>query len=354
MDSLALFTFVFTCQPAVQHVELFGSWDNFQEPYPMKQDRRRGSGVWTGCFRFGNIVCDGDKLCWDQPRDGCLKQGGRYWYYYRCDLDVETIDDAVEHSIPCPLMPGQTLNVLDVPREIRCFAACAEDGVALEPHVYQTLNPLDKFSQPIIPSALERHARRRPTIGRLRNGRKFEQQPSPTYRSRGLQMTKSRMDVTNLLDDARKEVGSPQSTTPFENADFDVDFSTINMLIPNQSYLPTSPRYRISPAYSGGVEPIEQTFKLSDSTREAISPLGLPVTAWNTSGRQPDDVTMLDLCNPLPNMMDDKVELPESTMLYSHDLLLDRASVHEHINRDEKRSKVQNIKSFSRRVLGLP
>lgn len=47
----------------------------------MKRDRRRGNGIWTGCHKFRNIICDGDSNGIHEKRDGALKMGGTYWYY---------------------------------------------------------------------------------------------------------------------------------------------------------------------------------------------------------------------------------------------------------------------------------
>lgn len=118
MDRQALVTFLFKAPPEVRTVELLGSWDNFQQPYVMHHDRRRGHGFWSGCFEFQRIVFDGDKADWSKPRCGGLKQGGTYWYFYRLDHFVEAFDDSRDCTRECPLLPGQTLNVIDVPVEV--------------------------------------------------------------------------------------------------------------------------------------------------------------------------------------------------------------------------------------------
>ncbi|TKA55113.1 hypothetical protein B0A55_12766, partial [Friedmanniomyces simplex] len=113
MDPETLVTFLFKAPPQVRTVELLGSWDNFTHPYRMHHDRRRGTGSWSGCFRFANIVFDGDTADWNKPRSGGLKQGGVYWYYYRLDDAAEAYDDRLACTPACPLMPGQMMNVLD-------------------------------------------------------------------------------------------------------------------------------------------------------------------------------------------------------------------------------------------------
>ncbi|GAB7366488.1 hypothetical protein MBLNU230_g8281t1 [Neophaeotheca triangularis] len=128
MDATTLVTFMFKTPPHVRSVELFGSWDNFARGYRMQHDIKRGRGTWTGCFPFDNIVFDGDRLDWSRPRSGGLKQGGTYWFYYRLDDQFEAYDDGRPCTTNCPLLPGQAMNVLDVPVEVlpppsRCRSA---------------------------------------------------------------------------------------------------------------------------------------------------------------------------------------------------------------------------------------
>ena len=66
-------------------VELLGSWDNFSKPYQMRRDARRGASCWSGCYRFEDIICDGDIVQHDEKRSGGLKMGGTYWYYVSVD-----------------------------------------------------------------------------------------------------------------------------------------------------------------------------------------------------------------------------------------------------------------------------
>ena len=114
MDPTTLVTFLFKAPPEVRTVELLGSWDNFTQPYRMHHDRRRGTGFYSGCFKFHNIIFDGDGARWTRPRTGGLKQGRVYWYYYRTNDMDETYDDSREWTSTCPLLPGQRLNVIYV------------------------------------------------------------------------------------------------------------------------------------------------------------------------------------------------------------------------------------------------
>ncbi|KAK0856332.1 hypothetical protein LTS02_010683 [Friedmanniomyces endolithicus] len=156
MDPETLVTFLFKAPPHIRTIELLGSWDNFTRPYQMHHDRRRGTGTWTGCFRFDNIVFDGDTTAWNKPRSGGLKQGGVYWYYYRLDDDVEAYDDLQACTAGCPLMPGQMMNVMEVPvevvqppsraRSVGCEGMAGMVGGASSSLRQQTMEPSDKFA----------------------------------------------------------------------------------------------------------------------------------------------------------------------------------------------------------------
>ena len=151
MDPTALVTFLFKAPPEARTVELLGSWDNFTRPYLMEQDRRRGSGFWSGCFKFEHIIFDGDSSNWNKPRSGGLKQGGTYWYYFRLNDEAEAYDDSKEYTTTCPLLPGQPVNVIEVPSEVqdtpvRARSASMDVAVTIGnlPSTH-TLDPDDKF-----------------------------------------------------------------------------------------------------------------------------------------------------------------------------------------------------------------
>lgn len=122
-------------------VELLGSWDNFNKAYPMKLDTRRGGDQWTGCYTFDDITLDGEGAISSEVRSGGLKMGGTYWYYYSLDGGlVETHNEAEPHTTSCPLLPGQCVNVLEVPYEdfsgSQKYSEC------------QTLDPQDRYTNP--------------------------------------------------------------------------------------------------------------------------------------------------------------------------------------------------------------
>lgn len=152
MDPTTLVTFLFKAPPEARTVELLGSWDNFRQPYRMHNDLKRGAGFWSGCFKFHNIIFDGDKSSWTKPRTGGLKQGGTYWYYYRLDDEIEAYDDSKEYTTGCPLLPGQTVNVIEVPMEVeerpnRSRSASVDVvGTLASLSSMHTLDPGDKFA----------------------------------------------------------------------------------------------------------------------------------------------------------------------------------------------------------------
>jgi hypothetical protein len=165
MDPETLVSFAFRAPRDVRTVELLGSWDNFQRPYAMYHDRRRGQGFFTGCFQFEDIVFDGSEVNWTKPRSGGLKQGGTYWYYFRLDDDVEAYDDLRECTAACPLMPGQVVNVIHVPREVprspvmKRSASVDLIGTLSQLSTLQTTNPQARYQAPQPPPVSRVHER---------------------------------------------------------------------------------------------------------------------------------------------------------------------------------------------------
>lgn len=93
-------------------------------------------------------------------RDGPLKMGGTYWYYvgtsyrlflgttdilqYEVDGDKECHNPSQPSTTLCPLLPGQSLNVLDIPIE-------DPSGGIYEESTAFTRNPKDRFLTPVPP-----------------------------------------------------------------------------------------------------------------------------------------------------------------------------------------------------------
>ncbi|KAJ5131356.1 uncharacterized protein N7515_007395 [Penicillium bovifimosum] len=148
MISETLMTFLLITKPEVRSVKLLGSWDNFSKKYVMERDKRVGPGHWRGCHTFTDMMGDGpDKTQW---RTGGLKMGGTYWYYYLLDDDIEYYNEREPTTTKCPLLPGQPVNVLNVPiilPDSRAHGRSASASSQNSEHV-RTMNPEDKFMNP--------------------------------------------------------------------------------------------------------------------------------------------------------------------------------------------------------------
>ncbi|KAL4893763.1 hypothetical protein BDV59DRAFT_177098 [Aspergillus ambiguus] len=174
MSSTTLMTFLLATSPQVKSVKLLGSWDNFSKPYIMARDKRVGPGQWRGCHSFTDIVCDGSPRNMSSSRSGGLKMGGTYWYYYLLDDDVESYNHAEPVTSHCPLLPGQPVNVLQVPiilPDTQTTQTC-DDGAGAWNADQRTMNPDDKYMNPRQPP--------KPKL-RLRTSPSLLQQPAPSW-----------------------------------------------------------------------------------------------------------------------------------------------------------------------------
>ncbi|KAL5362897.1 hypothetical protein BJX96DRAFT_110615 [Aspergillus floccosus] len=140
----------------------------------MERDKRVGPGHWRGCHSFTDIICDGSPRNMATARSGGLKMGGTYWYYYVLDNDMEFFNQAEPVTSHCPLLPGQPVNVLQVPIILPdTRAARAGDGSAGALNADQrTMNPDDKYMNPRRPP--------KPKL-RLRTSPPLLQQPAPNW-----------------------------------------------------------------------------------------------------------------------------------------------------------------------------
>ncbi|KAF3481128.1 uncharacterized protein GIQ15_03887 [Arthroderma uncinatum] len=145
-----LMTFLVRTPPTTRSVSLFGSWDNFAKGYRMEKDSRTGRGHWRGCHTFTNIICDGHGNPIYPGRDGGLKMGGTYWYYYILDGDFDFYNESEAWTTSCPLLPGQPLNVLNVPIYLppSITSHGRNDSTSSQLSVQQTMNPEDKYINP--------------------------------------------------------------------------------------------------------------------------------------------------------------------------------------------------------------
>jgi hypothetical protein len=66
---------------------------------------------------------------------------------YRIDRDEEYYDPSQPSTSSCPLLPGQYLNVLEVPFEKRFISRSRSSSVSLITE-FHTLNPEDRYLTP--------------------------------------------------------------------------------------------------------------------------------------------------------------------------------------------------------------
>ncbi|OIW34014.1 hypothetical protein CONLIGDRAFT_569183 [Coniochaeta ligniaria NRRL 30616] len=112
----------------------------------MERDIRRDRGQWRGCHSFKDIICDGEGG-YSPSRDGGLKMGETYFYYYELDGSTETHDPTVPTTSHCPYLPGQTVNTLWVPVEQNSRKRSASLN-SMHTADLKTMDPSDKFTTP--------------------------------------------------------------------------------------------------------------------------------------------------------------------------------------------------------------
>ncbi|EPQ63738.1 hypothetical protein BGT96224_2261 [Blumeria graminis f. sp. tritici 96224] len=158
MDT-ALVTFMVQTPPSTQTVHLIGSWDNFKRRYHMERDSQRSRGQWRGCYRFQDIICDGNDRN-KVKRSGGLKMGTRYYYYFELDGSEEYHDVLTPFTTSCPYLPGQPVNYLWVPTQMPSQRHRRASTSSVIQQSRQTINPADRFTSPHATTEI------RSTIGR--------------------------------------------------------------------------------------------------------------------------------------------------------------------------------------------
>ncbi|SZF04417.1 unnamed protein product [Blumeria hordei] len=146
MDT-ALVTFMVQTPPSTQTVHLIGSWDNFKRRYHMERDSQRSRGQWRGCYRFQDIICDGNDRN-KVKRSGGLKMGTRYYYYFELDGSEEYHDVSTPFTTSCPYLPGQPVNFLWVPTQMPSQRHRRASTSSVIQQFRQTINPADRFISP--------------------------------------------------------------------------------------------------------------------------------------------------------------------------------------------------------------
>ncbi|RMZ78398.1 hypothetical protein DV738_g3914, partial [Chaetothyriales sp. CBS 135597] len=231
MAPTTLITFMVRTPPTTRTVSLYGSWDNFSKAYPLQRDSRIGPEHWSGCHKFSNIIFDGERD--DRgylPRDGGLKMGGTYWYYYKLDDELEFYNSAEPTTTQCPLLPGQLVNVLQVPYALS-GSRSRKASLSSTSSEHCTMEPADKYTNPRkVPRPKLQRLQTSPTLASRRSGwsasttkssapssastlrmPSLSRKPSHGSCSGNLSPTRT---LTNGLIMAFKSLKSPRSTSP--------------------------------------------------------------------------------------------------------------------------------------------
>ncbi|PCH01812.1 Hypothetical protein PENO1_041270 [Penicillium occitanis (nom. inval.)] len=145
----------------------------------MERDRRMGSGHWRGCHTFTDIIRDGASPSQSPGRSGGLKMGGTYWYYYRLDGDIEFYNEVEPVTSLCPLLPGQPVNILNVPVILpdTDYLHRRDNSTSSTKSEKRTMDPEDKYMNPRTPP------KPRPGLPRLKTSPPFYQQTTPSSSS---------------------------------------------------------------------------------------------------------------------------------------------------------------------------
>ncbi|KAH6627752.1 hypothetical protein F5144DRAFT_576807 [Chaetomium tenue] len=112
----------------------------------MERDSRRDRGQWKGCYTFKDITCEGDAGSIPK-RDGGLKMGHTYYYYYELDGASEAHDPSQPSTNTCPYLPGQTVNTLWIPVE-QSQRKRSASLTSLHEADFKTMDPASKFISP--------------------------------------------------------------------------------------------------------------------------------------------------------------------------------------------------------------
>ncbi|KAK3301965.1 uncharacterized protein B0T15DRAFT_287807 [Chaetomium strumarium] len=147
----------------------------------MERDSRRDRGAWKGCYNFKEITCEGDAGSVPK-RNGGLKMGHAYYYYYELDGASETHDPFQPTTTTCPYLPGQTVNALWIPVE-QSGRKRSASLTSLREEDFKTMDPASKFVSPRPAPSPPEPARRVGTAPlRMQQPKRPSRSPSPGSR----------------------------------------------------------------------------------------------------------------------------------------------------------------------------
>ncbi|KXH67570.1 hypothetical protein CSAL01_04632 [Colletotrichum salicis] len=187
----------------------------------MERDIRRDRGQWRGCHTFKDIVLDDDLGARDTKRNGGLKMGNTYYYYYEIDGTQESHNPALPTTTNCPYLPGQTVNTLDVPTEVAERKRSASLG-SLRPGEQKTMNPEDKFitprPPPPVPGGQIRRLRSAPAAQPTRAiSRTGSTSPPPSWR----RMFNRKPSTSRLAERGRQPDDEDRPLSPYSGSSSD-------------------------------------------------------------------------------------------------------------------------------------
>ncbi|KAF2995146.1 hypothetical protein E8E14_003946 [Neopestalotiopsis sp. 37M] len=113
----------------------------------MVRDCKRGHGQWRGCYGFQDKTTTQGSEPKRSPSRG-LSMGERYYYYYEFDGTSEEFNPSEPFTTRCPYLPGQQVNILDVPEEQKLKRSRSASMNSLRPTDFKTMDPQDKYITP--------------------------------------------------------------------------------------------------------------------------------------------------------------------------------------------------------------
>ncbi|KAK4241690.1 hypothetical protein C8A03DRAFT_40911 [Achaetomium macrosporum] len=142
---------------------------------------RRDRGQWRGCYTFKDITCEGEAGSIPK-RNGGLKMGHTYYYYYELDGASEAHDPSQPSTTTCPYLPGQTVNTLWIPVE-QSGRKRSASLTSLREEDFRTMDPASKFVSPRpAPSPPEPTRRLGTAPLRMQQPKRPSRSPSPGSR----------------------------------------------------------------------------------------------------------------------------------------------------------------------------
>ncbi|KAF3063563.1 hypothetical protein GL218_01378 [Daldinia childiae] len=212
----------------------------------MERDIRRDRNQWRGCHTFNNIVCDGDQVK-IRKRNGGLKMGHTYYYYYELDGSTETYDPSMPTTNACPYLPGQTVNTVDVPQEHSLSRIRSASMNSLRTTDFKTMNPRDRFMTPRpappVPSLPDLRLGSSPAMSLVHKRSARSLSPAPSWkgaarrffaRKKGHNLDSdagSETEVESHYDGEVRHLDEPRSITPGSVRSHDISLETLERFL---------------------------------------------------------------------------------------------------------------------------